>query len=62
MRRAISQRGLPVLLCCSLALFCVGCAGWAPYEPRDERVEGPKEGLFSGEAGEFVIYRRSAKR
>jgi hypothetical protein len=29
-----------------------------PYDPRDERVEGPKKGLFSGEAGKFVIYRR----
>jgi hypothetical protein len=29
-----------------------------PYEPRDERREGPRKGLISGEAGEFVIYRK----
>jgi hypothetical protein len=29
-----------------------------PYEPRDHREEGPKQGLFSGEEGEFVIFRR----
>jgi hypothetical protein len=45
-------------LFCLLALLCAGCTGWAPFEPRDEREEGPKAGLFSGEAGEFVIYRR----
>jgi len=39
-------------------LLVTGCAGMKPYEPRDDRVEGPKQGLFSGEAGEFVIYRR----
>jgi hypothetical protein len=42
-----------------LASFLVtGCTGMTPYEPRDDRVEGPKKGLLSGEAGEFVIYRR----
>jgi len=35
-----------------------GCAGMEPYEPRDHREEGPEQGLISGEAGEFVIFRR----
>ena len=35
------------------------CAEFEPYEPRNDRVEGPKQGLFSGEAGEFVIYKKS---
>ena len=35
-----------------------GCAGMEPYEPRDHREEGPEQGLFTGEAGEFVIFRR----
>jgi len=39
-------------------LVVSGCAGMEPYEPRDERREGPRKGLISGEAGEFVIYRR----
>ena len=34
------------------------CAGIQPYEPRDHREEGPETGLISGEAGEFVIFRR----
>ena len=38
-------------------LLVGGCAGFEPFEPRDDRVEGPKKGLFSGEAGEFVIFR-----
>ena len=34
------------------------CAGWKPLEPpvADEIPEGP--GSFSGEDGEFVIFRR----
>jgi len=47
----------------SIALLVVtwlvnGCAGVEPYEPRDHREEGPEQGLISGEAGEFVIFRR----
>ena len=34
------------------------CAGMEPFEPRNDRVEGPERGLFSGEAGEFVIFRK----
>jgi hypothetical protein len=34
------------------------CAGLEPFEPRNDRVEGPQRGLFSGEAGEFVIFLR----
>ena len=45
-----------------LALLVGGCAGFEPYEPRDEREEGPQTGLISGEAGEFVILRRSDER
>jgi len=47
----------------SIALLVVtllvnGCAGLEPYAPRDHREEGPEQGLISGEAGEFVIFRR----
>ncbi|QQO56783.1 MAG: hypothetical protein N838_28890 [Thiohalocapsa sp. PB-PSB1] len=58
MLAASDRRGIQSALFCLLALLCAGCTGWAPFEPRDEREEGPKAGLFSGEAGEFVIYRR----
>lgn len=34
-----------------------GCAGMEPYEPYDEREEGPRQGLYSGPDGEFVIFR-----
>jgi hypothetical protein len=38
-----------------MALMVGGCTGMEPYEARDEREEGPKQGLFSGSNGEFVI-------
>jgi hypothetical protein len=28
-----------------------------PYEARNEREEGPKQGLFTGSDGEFVLIR-----
>ena len=40
------------------ATLVSACAGLEPFEPRNHRVEGPERGLFSGEAGEFVIFRR----
>ena len=41
-----------------LAALLAGCAGFEPYEPHVYRREGPKQGLFSGPKGEFVIYRK----
>ena len=38
-----------------LALLVVGCSGIKPYEPRDDREEGPEKGLFTGSQGEWVI-------
>ena len=40
-------------------LLVAGCAGIKPYEPYDYRQDGPKKGLFTGSAGEFVIYRKA---
>jgi hypothetical protein len=34
-----------------------GCAGIQPYEPRNNREEGPQKGLFTGAQGEWVILR-----
>ena len=45
-----------------VTLLINGCAGTEPYEPRDHREEGPEHGLISGEAGEFVIFRREKGR
>ncbi|CAB1058224.1 hypothetical protein D1BOALGB6SA_2980 [Olavius sp. associated proteobacterium Delta 1] len=42
-----------------VALLITGCAGISPYEPRDDREEGPEKGLFTGSEGEFVIYRKA---
>ncbi|MEJ2136931.1 MAG: hypothetical protein P8X86_17005 [Desulfofustis sp.] len=42
-----------------MALLMSGCAGIEPYEPRDNREEGPERGLFTGLEGEFVIFRKS---
>jgi hypothetical protein len=42
-----------------VALLVIGCAGIEPYEPRNDREEGPKKGLFTGSEGEFVIIRKA---
>ena len=43
------------------SLLVTGCAGMAPYTPRNDREEGPERGLFTGAEGEFVIFRKAAK-
>jgi len=40
-------------------LVILGCAGVTPYEPRNNREEGPEKGLFTGSEGEFVILRKA---
>lgn len=47
--------GIGVLLVALLVIF--GCSGIKPYEPRNDREEGPEKGLITGPEGEFVIYR-----
>ncbi len=37
------------------ALIMAGCAGIEPYEPRNNREEGPEKGLFTGSEGQWVI-------
>jgi len=37
------------------SLVVAGCAGIKPYEPRNNREEGPQKGLFTGSEGEFII-------
>jgi len=32
-----------------------GCTGIEPYEPRNDREEGPEKGIFTGSQGEWVI-------
>jgi hypothetical protein len=44
-----------------VTLMVTGCGGMKPYVPRNDREEGPKQGLLSGSEGEFVIFRRAAK-
>jgi hypothetical protein len=41
----------------TVSAVLTGCTGMAPYEPRNNREEGPEKGLFSGSRGEFVIFR-----
>ena len=41
------------------ALLVSGCAGIEPYEPRNDREEGPEKGLLTGSDGEFVIFRKA---
>ena len=44
------------------ALLAVSaCEGIEPYEPRNNREEGPESGLLTGEEGEFVIFRLRSK-
>jgi hypothetical protein len=40
-----------VLLC----LLVSGCSSITPYQPRNNREEGPERGIFTGAKGEFVI-------
>jgi hypothetical protein len=55
MRRRVSWIG-PLL---AALLFITGCAEIKPYEPRNNREEGPEKGLFTGSEGEFVILRKA---
>ena len=41
----------------TVSAIVIGCTGMSPYEPRNNREEGPEKGLFSGSQGEFVIFR-----
>jgi hypothetical protein len=41
-----------VLLLC---LLVTGCSSIKPYQPRNNREEGPERGIFTGSKGEFVI-------
>jgi hypothetical protein len=39
-----------------LMVFVIaGCAGIEPYEPPNNREEGPEKGLFTGSQGDWVI-------
>lgn len=56
-RRPSSKVGISVAVLAVCATLGA-CAEWQPFEPpvADEIPEGP--GVFSGEDGEFVIFRR----
>jgi len=38
-----------------IVVVMAGCAGIEPYEPRNNREEGPEKGLFTGSQEEWVI-------
>jgi len=38
-----------------IVVVMAGCAGIEPYEPRNNREDGPKKGLFTGSQGEWMI-------
>ncbi len=38
-----------------MVVVMAGCAGIEPYEPRNNREEGPEKGLFTGSQEEWVI-------
>jgi len=42
-----------------IVVVMAGCAGIKPYEPRNNREEGPEKGLFTGSEGEWVIFRKT---
>ncbi len=42
-----------------IAFIMTGCTGIEPYEPRNNREEGPEKGIFTGSRGEFVILRKA---
>lgn len=43
----------------ALTVFIAGCSGITPTELRNDREEGPQQGLFTGSAGELVIFRHT---
>jgi len=45
-----------------MVVVLAGCAGIKPYEPRNNREEGPEKGLFTGSEGEFVIFKRADEK
>jgi hypothetical protein len=47
------------LLWFGVFLIISGCTGITPYEPPNNREEGPEKGLFSGSDGGFVILRKA---
>ena len=52
--RKLGQKALVIGLVL-VVLLTAGCAGIKPYEPRNDREEGPEKGLFTGSQGEWVI-------
>jgi len=54
----LDKHRLGVRLVAALLLVCIfftGCSGITPYQPRNNREEGPEKGAFTGSKGEFVI-------
>jgi hypothetical protein len=43
-------------------VLMIGCGAIQPYEPRNNREEGPEKGLFTGSEGEWVIYRKADEK
>jgi hypothetical protein len=52
-----AKNALWILIPLAALLLIAGCAGIQPYEPRNNREEGPEKGLFTGSQGEWVILR-----
>jgi hypothetical protein len=53
-----SKSGRWVALTAAVLLLCLlvtGCSSITPYQPRNNREEGPERGIFTGSKGEFVI-------
>jgi hypothetical protein len=53
-----SKSGGRVSLAAAVLLLCLlvtGCSSITPYQPRNNREEGPERGIFTGSKGEFVI-------
>ena len=38
-----------------MVVVLAACTGIEPYEPRNNREEGPQKGLFTGSQGEWMI-------
>ncbi len=60
MRMKISKRRLSIVLAIAILLAVAACARGTPFQPTavDEIKPGP--GLFTGEGGAFIIFRRGA--
>lgn len=59
MRVSLSHKNtaLRIVVMLVASVIVAGCSGMTSVDLRNNREEGPENGIFSGSQGEFVIFR-----